>query len=169
MSNIENVLQEKSYPVTFTALDTLIRATGLEYILQGDQPVTLFAPYDKAFEDLPLNVFDLLRENSKLTELLKFHIVPLRLSVGEMREAWESSMQASGENRVEEMQLQTLSDHLLRVDFGVEDELRVEGVDVIELDVQADNGVIHVIDKVLWPPDLSVDDFLARAPGESTP
>jgi uncharacterized surface protein with fasciclin (FAS1) repeats len=167
MSKIESILKELSAPYTFNNLQMLLSAAGLEYTLQGNRPLTLFAPHDGVFEELQQRTaYDLLTDITKLNRLLCHHIVPLKLGSAELRaEAAEQTnvpgqAAQSGEKSVllpTEAEGDTLH-------VSIDDTIQVEGVRVVLPDIEADNGVIHVIENILWPPGLSVISFGERSP-----
>jgi Fasciclin domain/SOUL heme-binding protein len=119
----------------FQTLATALTKAGLVSALRGEGPFTVFAPTDLAFAKLPEGTLAslLLPENrAKLREILTYHVVPGRvLSTDLMSTA----------------QAKTLSG--ASVAFG----LRVGKANVIRADIECKNGVIHVIDEVLLPPD----------------
>lgn len=155
MERIIDILEERSYPYTFHDLDALVRAVGLEYLLQGDTQVTLFAPHDLALNELEdVNEFDLLKHLSKLKHLLDYHIVPQRISLADLRLEAEQSHSMT-------IQLQTSTGRLLTIDMR--DPMRVGGVPVLEVDLFASNGVIHTLDGLLVPPDMDLKEFLLPA------
>ncbi|GHO51906.1 fasciclin domain-containing protein [Ktedonobacter robiniae] len=152
MERIIDILEERSYPYTFHDLDALVRAVGLEYLLQEDTQITLFAPHDQALNELKdVNEFDLLKHLSKLKYLLDYHIVPERISLADLRREVEQSHSTT-------IQLQTRTGRLLTIDMR--NPMRVGGVPVLEADLFASNGVIHTLDGLLMPPDLDLKEFL---------
>ena len=152
MERIIDILEERTYPYTFHDLDALVRAVGLEYLLQGDKQVTLFAPHDLVLNELKdVNEFDLLRHLKKLKHLLDYHIIPLRILLADLCREAEQSHSAT-------IQLQTSTGRLLTIDMR--NPMRVGGVPVLEVDLLASNGVIHTLDGLLMPPDLDLKEFL---------
>jgi len=118
----------------FKTLVAAVKAAGLVEALKGKGPLTVFAPTDEAFAKLPKGtVEDLLKpENkSKLAAILTYHVVPGRILL-----AAQSPATLEG---------QSLS---IRSAGTVE----VNGAKVLTTDIIASNGVIHVIDTVLIPP-----------------
>lgn len=121
----------------FTTLVAAIKAAGLVDTLMGDGPFTVFAPTNKAFEALPEGmVIELMKPENKekLVRILSYHVVPQKLL---------------SENAAT-MPLKTAegSEATMTLDG---DTVMIDGAKVIEADVEASNGVIHVIDKVLLP------------------
>jgi uncharacterized surface protein with fasciclin (FAS1) repeats len=122
----------------FSTLLAAAQAAGLAEALATDGPFTVFAPTDAAFEALPAGTVEsLLREENldQLQAILKLHVVPSRVYADQALQAG-SAQTLNGEN----------------IDFGLSDAaLRVNGVSIVTADLEASNGVIHVIDKVLLP------------------
>ncbi len=121
-----------------------MKAAGLEDTLRGDGPFTVFAPTDEAFAALPPGTLDTLLADpsGQLTSILTYHVVP-----GEVLAADVGGLDGKD--------VETVSGATFKVqvtDGGVQ---LVDGagnaVNVVTTDVQASNGVIHVIDAVLLP------------------
>lgn len=127
---------------TFTTLVAAVQAAGLEETLRGDGPFTVFAPTDDAFAALPEGTVESLLEpdnQDQLVAVLTYHVVP-----GEVMAA-----DAAGAT----VELATVEGSNVTVD-GTGDGVTVNGANVVAADVAADNGVIHVIDAVILPPDM---------------
>jgi uncharacterized surface protein with fasciclin (FAS1) repeats len=123
----------------FTTLVQLVEAAGLVETLKSEGPFTVFAPTDEAFAELPEGTLqDLLAPENReqLVTILTYHVVPSEVpssaAVGEM------------------VELETVEGSMLSVD-GTGDSVMVDGATVVQPDVMADNGIIHVIDAVLIP------------------
>lgn len=120
---------------------TLVRAldsTGLDSVLSSEGPYTLFAPPDTAFAALPRGTVPILltERPDRLRTILARHVVEERVP-----------LRAGGDPSI----LTTLGGDTLRVRWG--DSVRVAGTArVVDGDVEAANGLIHVIDAVLRPP-----------------
>jgi uncharacterized surface protein with fasciclin (FAS1) repeats len=124
----------------FSTLVAAVTAAGLVETLSGDGPFTVFAPTDAAFAALPEGVLDklLLEENKDtLVKILTYHVV-----AGEVT----SDQIAAGDVATVEGQTVAVTTN----DGGVQ----VNGANVVAADVDASNGVIHVIDAVILPPDV---------------
>ena len=118
---------------TFNTLVAAVQAAGLEETLRGPGPFTVFAPTDDAFDSLPEGTVEslLLPENQdQLVSILTYHVVS-----GEVRSSdlltTSSATTVNGQDAT----------------FG----LRVGDANVTAADIEASNGVIHVIDRVLLP------------------
>jgi uncharacterized surface protein with fasciclin (FAS1) repeats len=122
----------------FDTLEAAVIAAGLAGTLDTDGPFTVFAPTDDAFEALPNGVLDKLLMPSNqdlLVKLLTYHVV-----AGEVPSSVAITLREA----------ETLAGEDLRLRFedGV---LRINNANVIDADIAADNGVIHVVDRVLLP------------------
>ena len=122
----------------FTTLVTAVQEAGLVEDLSGDGPFTVFAPTDDAFAKLPEGTIEaLLADIPALTNILLYHVV-------------------SGEVLAEDVVKLSEAETLLgeKVMVKAEDgKVYINDAQVIITDVMADNGVIHVIDTVLLPPE----------------
>jgi uncharacterized surface protein with fasciclin (FAS1) repeats len=127
MKSWPSVLEVAKRSGQFGTLLTAIEAAGLSGLLEGKGPYTLFAPTDAAFENLPEGALqELLADKEKLIALLKYHVVPGRISAVEILQARELET-ASGQS------------------------LSTNDLSVIRADIPARNGVIHIVDKVILP------------------
>ncbi len=124
----------------FTTLVAAVQAAGLVDALNGDGPLTVFAPTDDAFAALPEGTVEaLLADIPTLTDILLYHVVSGQAMAADV----------AGMSSVTTLQ-------------GADISIRVEGgnvylndtVQVILTDITASNGVIHVIDAVLLPPGM---------------
>ena len=131
---------------TFNTLVAAVTAAGLAETLSGEGPFTVFAPTDDAFAALPDGLVDalLLPENeAALTAVLTYHVLGAEVP---------SSDVAPGD--VETLQGESIT-------IGVEDgTVTVNDATVTAVDVEASNGVIHVIDAVLVPPSIDATALL---------
>ena len=125
---------------SFETLVAALTATELDQLLQGEGPFTVFAPTDEAFAALPEGTLDelLLPENRDLLiQILSYHVIP---------GAFASSELTSGE-------VQTAANELVSIEVN-ETGVTVNEATVVQPDITASNGVIHVVDQVLLPPSL---------------
>jgi transforming growth factor-beta-induced protein len=124
---------------SFKTLATALKAASLVETLQGSGPFTVFAPSDDAFSRLPKGTVETLvkPENvAKLRAILTYHVVPGRV--------FSTDLANGGEAKT--VQGDTIA---IKVDKkGV----RINDSQVVQTDIDAANGVIHVIDTVLMPP-----------------
>jgi len=125
----------------FTTLARALQAAGLVDTLKGPGPFTVFAPTDAAFAKLPPGAVEgLLADPSQLRAVLTYHVVPGRVTAAEVvRMPAASTVQGSP------VQISPAGQSV-----------RLNGsTSVVQADVLASNGVIHVIDAVLLPPELA--------------
>ena len=118
-------------------LAAAVTAAGLVGTLQGEGPFTVFAPTDAAFAAIQKDVDNLLKpENkAKLADILTYHIV---------------SGNAMAEDLEDGQELTTVQGGKLKVAING-DNVMIGDAKVTMADVEASNGVVHVIDKVLMP------------------
>lgn len=121
----------------FSTLLAAAEAAGLVETLKGDGPFTVFAPTDDAFAALPEGTVDtlLLPENKdQLTTILTYHVVPGKVMSADLTDGMEA----------ETVQGTTVT-------IGTEGGVTVNDANVVTPDIEASNGVIHVIDGVIMP------------------
>ena len=124
---------------SFTTLVAAVQAAGLADTLKGDGPFTVFAPTDAAFAALPEGtVEDLLKPENKdkLAAILTYHVVAGKVMAADI---------AGKETNAASVQGQDLK-------INATEGVFINDAAVATPDVEASNGVIHVIDKVLLPP-----------------
>ena len=120
---------------SFKTLIAAVKAAGLVDTLKGPGPFTVFAPTDDAFARLPEGTVEaLLNDISQLTKILTYHVVPGKVMSADMVNL----------NSISPLEGSPLS---IDASSGV----KVNNAMVVTPDVEADNGVIHVIDSVLIP------------------
>jgi uncharacterized surface protein with fasciclin (FAS1) repeats len=113
-----------------------VEAAGLTATLEGDGPFTVFAPDDDAFAKIPSDAIEaLLADTDLLAQVLTYHVVPSRVTAADVV-GLASAATVNGK---------ALS---ISVTAG---SVMVDGANVIATDIEAGNGVIHVIDDVLFP------------------
>jgi uncharacterized surface protein with fasciclin (FAS1) repeats len=141
---------------SFTTLTSLLKTAGLTDILQQPGPYTVFAPTDQAFAALPAGTLQQLQlpENREtLIKLLRYHVVPGQLT---------SSQLSSG-------QVKTIEDQTVNVQVDTaNNRIAVNDAQVIQANVQASNGVIHAINQVLIPPNLTGQPPETPTTGDTT-
>lgn len=124
----------------FTTLVTAVDSTDLVETLSGPGPFTVFAPTDSAFGALPEGtVADLLQPENQdqLRNILLYHVANGRVMAADV---------------VEMDSVETAQGSMLPVTVAEDGTVMVGEATVVATDVEADNGVIHVIDGVLMPP-----------------
>ena len=124
----------------FNTLATALTEAGLVETLQGDGPFTVFAPTDDAFAALPEGALDgLLADKEKLTKVLTYHVI------GGQKVMAEQVIGMDGES-VETIEGSEIDISVVDGNVKLNDDVTVTATDV-----DASNGVIHVIDGVLMP------------------
>ncbi|MBD1905841.1 fasciclin domain-containing protein [Funiculus sociatus GB2-A5] len=120
----------------FKTLVAAVQAAGLVDTLKGPGPFTVFAPTDAAFAKLPAGTVDSLLANiPELTKILTYHVVPGKVMSSDVVNL-DKATTVQG------------SDLTIDASSGV----KVNAAMVVTPDIEADNGVIHVVDMVLLPP-----------------
>ncbi len=123
---------------TFNTLVAAVDAAGLVDTLKGEGPFTIFAPTDEAFAALPEGtVEELLKPENKdqLIAILTYHVVPGKVMAADVAGAETTASSVQGGE--------------LMIDGT--DGVTVNGASVTQADIEASNGVIHVIDQVILP------------------
>ena len=121
----------------FTTLVSALQAANLVDTLNGEGPFTLFAPPDDAFKALPDGTLDaLVADIPALTNVLLYHVVPGKVMAADV-------VNLTSANTVEGQPIS------IKVQDGA---VMINNAKVIITDIEASNGVIHVIDAVLIPP-----------------
>ncbi len=135
---------------SFNTLATALTEAGLVDALKGEGPFTVFAPTDDAFAALPESTVEsLLKPENRemLVSILTYHVVPGKVM----------AEQVMGLNAAETLNGQ-------RVDIMVKDgSVMIDGAQVVMTDVEASNGVIHVIDSVIMPSSQTIVDVAGEA------
>jgi uncharacterized surface protein with fasciclin (FAS1) repeats len=122
---------------TFNTLAAALTAAGLVETLKGEGPFTVFAPTDAAFAALPAGtVEDLLKPENKdkLVAILTYHVVAGKVMSTDLTEGMMAKTVQGGEAKI-------------TLDGGA----KVDGAVISTADIEATNGVIHVIDSVIMP------------------
>ena len=137
MAKADTVVGVAEKAGSFKTLVAALKAAGLVEILSSKGPFTVFAPTDEAFAKLPKGtVEDLLKpENkAKLTKILTYHVVPGKVTSKEVKPGEVKTVEGKSLKVTVEKGMVMINDAM-----------------VVKVDVEASNGVIHVIDKVLLP------------------
>jgi uncharacterized surface protein with fasciclin (FAS1) repeats len=122
----------------FKTLVTAVKAADLVETLKGKGPFTVFAPTDEAFAKVPKATIDgLLADKKALTKVLTYHVVPGKVLAADVVKL-KSAKTVEG----------------APVEITVKDDkVMINSAHVIKADILCSNGVIHVIDSVLLPPE----------------
>ncbi len=136
-----NIVETAETAGSFQTLLAAVEAAGLTATLEGPGPFTVFAPTDAAFAALPSGTVEaLLADTEALTEVLLYHVVPGRIMAGDLEDGQIVTTAEGREFRI-----------------SLAGGAMVNGANITATDVEASNGVIHVIDAVLIPVDDLVD------------
>ena len=120
----------------FNTLVTAVKAAGLVETLKGEGPFTVFAPTDAAFAKVPTDTLNaLLADKAALANVLTYHVVAGKVMAADVVKL-TSAVTVQGQ----------------AVSIEVKDgKVYVDGTQVVTADIEASNGVIHVIDAVILP------------------
>ncbi len=127
---------------SFKILATALQAADLVEILKGEGPFTVFAPTDAAFAALPPATLEkLLKPENKavLVQILTYHVVPGKVMSGDLKNGVVKTVEGSPVT--------------VKID---EQTVMVNNATVTTADIATSNGVIHVINQVILPPDLNL-------------
>ncbi|MGD1911263.1 MAG: fasciclin domain-containing protein [Rivularia sp. (in: cyanobacteria)] len=136
----QNIIDIASSNPSFTVLTQALQAAGLVDVLKGNGPFTVFAPSDAAFAKLPQDaVQDLLKPENKevLVKILTYHVVQGKVLSTDL---------SSGE-------VTSIEGGPISVKVDPATGVQVNDATVVQPDIKANNGVIHVNDNVILPPD----------------
>ena len=127
---------------SFQTLVTAVKAAGLVETLKSDGPFTVLAPTDEAFRKLPAGTVESLlktENKAKLAAILKYHVIPAKALAADVV-------------RLDGKEVKTVEGSSIAVSVkgGT---VHVNGAKVIMPDIVTSNGVIHVIDQVILPPE----------------
>lgn len=122
---------------SFKTLAQLLTAADLVGVMKGPGPYTVFAPTDEAFAKVPKDVLDgLAKDKAKLAEVLKYHVLTSKWTTDDIKLVKQTGT-AQGKP----------------VQFGsAGGSLTVNGAKIVKPNVDCANGMVHVIDVVLLPP-----------------
>lgn len=151
----KNIVEIAAGDDRFETLVTAVQAAGLVDTLQGEGPFTVFAPTDDAFAALPAGTLEaLLADTDTLTKILTYHVVPGKVMAADVVGLnGQEAGTVQGENV------------MVKVDGG---NVMINDANVIITDIEASNGVIHVIDKVIIPPTVAAA-MASSSSSESAP
>lgn len=132
MKNIVEIAVESG---SFKTLVTALTAAGLVETLSDPGPFTVFAPTDDAFAKIPAETLAaVLADKDKLTAILTYHVVAGKMMAADVM-TMSKAMTVQGSN----------------VMVSATDGVKINDATVVTADIEASNGVIHVIDTVLMP------------------
>jgi uncharacterized surface protein with fasciclin (FAS1) repeats len=118
----------------FQTLVAAVKQADLVATLKGAGPFTVFAPTDEAFAKIPKDQLDaLLKDKAKLAKVLAYHVVPAKVMAADVKAGKVATVQGNS------------------LTVTTQGGVSVDQAKVVKADIVADNGVIHVIDRVLIP------------------
>ena len=133
----KNVVQTAVAAGDYDTLVSLVKCARLAKTLSGKGPFTVFAPTDAAFKKVPASTLEgLLKDRAALRNVLLYHVVAGRYPAKRV---------------VQRKSIETLAGRRVKVSTR-KGTVRVGGARVVQADVRTSNGVIHVINRVLIPP-----------------
>ncbi len=122
---------------SFKTLVAAVQAAGLVETLKGPGPFTVFAPTDEAFAKLPAGTVEaLLKDKAKLTAILTYHVVAGKVMAADAVKLTEAKTVNGAAAKISVMGGKAM----------------IGSAHIVSTDIAASNGVIHVIDTVLLPP-----------------
>jgi uncharacterized surface protein with fasciclin (FAS1) repeats len=117
-------------------LNKLISTAGLADTLKGPGPFTVFAPTDEAFKAVPAKTMEALaKDPALLKSVLSYHVIPSKLAAADIKNGAAKTIQGTNVALSKSGAFVTVEDAV-----------------VTTADVNASNGVVHIIDRVLVPP-----------------
>jgi uncharacterized surface protein with fasciclin (FAS1) repeats len=137
----ENITADSTHTILAKALES----TNLMETLSKPGPFTVFTPANNAFKKLPQGTFEGWMKTRKkdLVNILSYHIVAGSIKANDLKDG---------------QKLRTLAGEELIVTMR-NDKLLINGINVIEPDIQASNGVIYIIDDLLFPRNQNPDRY----------
>ena len=135
-----NIVETAAGAGQFKTLLAAAKAAGLADDLATGEPLTVFAPTDAAFKKLPKGTVETLLkpENRRLLRsILRYHVVPARVAARDVPHV--------------PTEVKTLNPNDTATVVRRHGKVHVDKARVVKADIKADNGIIHVIDRVLMP------------------
>ena len=136
----KNIVELAAGTESLSTLVTAVKAAGLVETLSGNGPFTVFAHTNEAFEALPEGTLEsLLKPENKdqLVAVLTYHVISAKVMSTDLKEG-QKAKTVQGEE----------------VTISLKNGASVNGAKVATADIEASNGVVHVIDKVILPPSM---------------
>jgi uncharacterized surface protein with fasciclin (FAS1) repeats len=135
----KNIVETAVAAGKFNTLAKLLVATGLDKALAGEGPFTVFAPTDEAFAKLPKETLESLAKpenKEKLAGILKYHVI--------------AGSRIFSDAAIKAGTAKTLQGESVKIKAEGKS-VKIDGATVVSADVDASNGVIHIIDAVILP------------------
>jgi uncharacterized surface protein with fasciclin (FAS1) repeats len=141
-TSTENVVGLIDNTPSLRTLASVIDEADLKGTLSSGGPYTVFAPSDRAFAALPAATRErLLKDENRalLRQILTYHVIPKQLTASQLQSGSVQTQEGKSVN--------------VRVDGN---QVRVNDSQVIQPDLQAANGVVHIVDRILLPPNVQL-------------
>ena len=136
-----DIVQMAEHAGNFNTLLTAIEAAGLNETLKGEGPFTIFAPTDEAFARLQKNELNsLLNDKKRLRAVLTYHVHPGKAMAADLTK-FSSLETVNGQKAT------VMVEHC---------GMMIDQATILNTDIQCSNGVIHVIDRVILPKDMTL-------------
>ncbi|KUG19380.1 MAG: fasciclin domain-containing protein [Methanomicrobiaceae archaeon] len=133
---MKNIIETAREDGRFTLFLGAIHLAGMEEILIGEDLYTVLAPTNDAFDAIPQErMNEILQDQAQLSDILKYHIVPGRLTRQDLTESKST---------------RTLQGGMVEISVS-EGETRINGAEIIDADIECTNGLLHATDAVLVP------------------
>lgn len=144
-TNAASIVDVAASNASLKTMTAAIQAAGLTSTLQGKGPFTVFAPTDQAFAAIPAATRQrVLRPENRdvLARVLSYHVIPGELTSSQL----QSGSVKTVEGRTVNIQVNQAAN-----------QVTVNGATVTQPDIQASNGVIHVVDRIILPPNVKLE------------
>ena len=138
----KNIVELAVGTESLSTLVAAVKAAGLVETLSGNGPFTVFAPTNEAFNNLPEGVLEMLlkpENKDKLTAILTYHVIGAKVMSTDLKDGMEAG-----------------TVHGDKVKVSLQSGAMINDANVASADINASNGVVHVIDKVILPPSLKL-------------
>ncbi|MDX1585314.1 MAG: fasciclin domain-containing protein [Balneolaceae bacterium] len=123
---------------SLSTLVQAVKAADLVETLKGEGPYTVFAPTNEAFSKLPEGTLESLlkpENKDKLVQILTYHVVPGNVMSTDLEDGMTASTAEGSE-----------------IEVSLGETVKINNATVVNADIEASNGVVHVIDTVIMPP-----------------
>jgi uncharacterized surface protein with fasciclin (FAS1) repeats len=136
MQSVQPVATTIANTPELSTLNNLITKAGLTSILDGTGSFTVFAPTNEAFKAVPQKTLDELGANpGKLKEVLTFHVLPAKTMAADVKTGAVKTVNGANIGLAKAGNFVTVEDAVVKT-----------------ADINATNGVVHIVDRVLMPP-----------------
>ncbi|KAF3885372.1 MULTISPECIES: fasciclin domain-containing protein [Nostocales] len=145
LTTLPDVVTVTASDASFSILTSLLKTAGLTVILQHpNNSLTMFAPTDEAFAKLPEGTLEWLQQpenRETLIRVLTYHVIPRKRQISELSEG----------------KLKTFAGKAVNIEINsLTHQTMVNNAKILQSNIQASNGIIHVINQVLIPPNINL-------------